>query len=319
MGVETALAAGAIAAPVVGGLIGADQANSARSDANNLRSQALSQFANLSAPDIEQMKLNLEQYSSAGTLTPEMIQQINLGNTALEGVSTDPRLKQSQMQALQNMTQIANTGMSSADQAAYELARRNAASEAQAKQNQILQNMQARGQGGSGAELLASLQNTQSSADRLQQAQLEQAKAAQQARMQALQNQASMSSNVRSQDYNEASALANAKDAISKFNAQNAQNVGTLNTQTKNQAQQSNLTNAQNLRNNNTGLSNEQQKYNKGLLQQDFTNKRQLAGDKANALTGGAQAKETQAGQTAGMWSGVGQGVGGVLGAFAKS
>lgn len=318
MGVETALAAGAIAAPVVGGLIGADQASATRGDANNLRSQALAQFAGLSVPDIEQMKLALQQYGVEGTLSPEMVQQITQGDTALSGVSLDPRLRQSQLDALNQMSSYAKSGMTSADQAAYELARRNAASEAQAKQGQILQNMQQRGIGGSGAELLASLQNAQSGADRLQQAQLEEAKARQNARMAALQQQSNMAAGLRSTDYNEQANLANARDQIARFNAQNAQNVNQMNTQARNLAQQQNLTNAQNVRNMNTQTANQQQQFNKGLLQQNFNNQMGLAGAKSSALTGAAQSKDMQAGQTAGMWGGIGQGVGGILGAFAK-
>ena len=255
----------------------------------------------------------------AGTLTPEMIELINQGDTSLVEISTDPRLRQSQLQSLEGLEQLATQGMTAGDQAAFELARRNAASEAQAKQNQILQNMQQRGQGGSGAELLASLTNSQSSADRLQQAQLQEAQARQNARQQALVQQANAASGLRGQDYNEASAMAQARDQIARFNAANSQNVAQTNTQARNQAQLQNLTNAQSLRNMNTGLSNEQQQFNKQLQQTDFNNKRALAGDKAGAFTGAASAADTRAAQTAGMYATIGQGVGSALSAFGNS
>ena len=308
----------AIAAPIVGGVLGNQQAGAARRDANNAINNAIAQFQGIEVPDIEKMKLALEQYTSAGTLSPEMIELINQQNTAYENVSVDPRLKGSQLDALSAIEQVAQSGMTEADKAAFELARRNAAADNQAKQAQVLQNFQQRGQGGQGAELLASLTAAQNTSDRLQQAQLEEAKAKQAARMQALQQQASMSGNIRSADYQEQQNLAAARDAISAANARNAQSVATTNTQARNQAQASNLTNAQNIRNANTGLSNDQQKFNKNLQQQDFSNRMDLAGARANAYTGQANARNASAAQTAGMYAGIGQGAGDILSKFVE-
>ena len=178
--------------------------------------------------------------------------------------------------------------------------------------------MQQRGQGGSGAELMARLQSNQSGADRLQQAELEQAKAMQQARMAALTQQANMSGQLRSQDYGEQSNLAKAKDLINQFNAQNAQGVQQRNVGTKNNAQLTNLQNQQNIANMNTELKNKQQINNKGLLQQQFGNQMQLASAKAGQYGNQAQVADQQAAQTAGMWAGIGQGVGSGIAGFSS-
>lgn len=308
----------AVAAPVVGGLIGGSSASKERKAAEAARAQALAQFAGISLPDLEAMKLNPELFSSAGNLTPEMIQLITQGDTALQDVSVDPRLRSSQMSALDQISGISSSGMSEGDQAAFELARRNAAAEAQAKQGQILQNMAQRGQSGSGAELAASLANAQGSADRLQQAQLEEAKARQQARMAALSQQANMAGSLRNADYSEQSNLANARDAISRFNAQNSQQVAQANTGARNNAQTTNLQNDQNIRNQNVTTNNMAQANNKNLLQQQFQNQMNLAGARSNALTGNANAADQRAGQTAGMWAGIGQGVGTAINAYAN-
>ena len=311
--------AGIAAAVTIGGAIyGNEQAKKARGEADSQRQQALAQFANLSPPDIEKLKLSLAQYGNAGNLSPEMVQLISQGDTSLSNVSTDPRLRSSQQAALSGVEQIANTGMNSADQAGYELARRNAASEAQAKQNQILQNMQQRGQGGSGAELLASMQNAQSGSDRLQQAQLQEAQARQQARQQALMQQSQIASGLRNTDYTEQANLANARDQISRFNATNAQNVNQTNTGVNNQAQQFNLTNQQNLRNMNTGMNNQSQQYNKNLAVDDYNRQFNLAGARSGAFQAAATGNDTRAGQTAGMWAGTGQGVGTMIAAANK-
>lgn len=300
---------------LAGSAYGADQAKKSRGDADSQRQQALAQFANLSPPDIEKLKLSLQQYGNAGNLSPEMVQLISQGDTSLSNVSTDPRLRASQASALSGIEQVANTGMNSADQAGYELARRNAAGEAQAKQNQILQGMQQRGEGGSGNELLANLQNAQSGSDRLQQAQLQEAQARQQARQQALMQQSQMSSNLRGQDYSEQANLANARDQISRFNATNAQNVNQTNTGVNNQAQQFNLTNQQNLHNMNTGMNNQSQQYNKNLAVDDYNRQYNLAGARSGAFQAAATGNDTRAGQTAGMYAGAGQGIGTMIAA----
>lgn len=308
------------AAPIVGAITGNAQASGDRGRADSYRNQALAEFANIQIPDIEKMKLALEQYSSAGSLTPEMVELISQGDTALANVSTDPRLRDSQLDALNSISGIADTGMSEADLASFELARRNAAAEGQAKQGQILQNMAQRGVAGSGAELAASLQNAQSTADRLQQAQLEQAKAQQAARMAALQQQANMASGLRSADYTEASNVANARDAIARFNAQNAQNVAQTNVGARNQAQASNLQNAQNIRNQNTELSNQQQQFNKNLQQQQFQNQMQRAAGLSGQLNMQAGNADARAQRTVDQAVGIGQGLndvaGSVMGAF---
>lgn len=305
-------------ASLAGAVIGANQAGKDRDAANNARAAALAQYAGISIPEAEDMMLNLQQYQSQGELDPRLEQIMNLGPSAMEQVSTDPRLRQSQMSALEQYTQMAEGRMNPADQAAFELARQNAAGEQQARQNAILQEMQQRGQAGSGAELLAKLKSNQSGAQMLQQAQLEQAQAMQQARMQALAQQAQLGGQVRQQDFGEASDVAQAKDLIARTNAANAQSVGARNVAAQNQAMAANLQQRQNVANMNTELLNKQQIQNKQLPQQTFQNQMQLAGAKAGQYGQQAQAAQQQAGQTAGMWATIAQGAGTALSAFGK-
>lgn len=309
----------AAAATVGGALIGANQASKDRDAANAARQAALEQYANIQLPSIGAQELNLQDFQNAGTMTPEMEQLIQMGPTAMEGISLDPQTRAMQMQALEQMSGLASGKIQPGDVAGFEMAKRDAAAQDQAKQGQILQEMQQRGQGGSGAELLARLKSAQSSADRLNQADLEQAKQMQQARMAALQNQSNMAAGLRSQDYGQQSDLAKARDTIAQFNAQNAQNVAGKNTSLKNNAQQMNLQNAQNLANINTETQNKQQIANKGLLQQQYNNQLNLAGAKAGQYNNQATSRDTQAGQTAGMWAGIGQGVGSAFGAYNNS
>ena len=299
----------AAAAPIVGGLIGQQQAQGQRDDANTARRQALAQFANIELPSIEKQQLLLQEYQLTGQMTPELEMLISQNPTAMENISVDPRLRSEQMSALEQMSGLAEGKMNPADAAAFELARRQSAAEAQAKEGQILQNMQQRGQGGSGAELMARLQSNQSGADRLQQAQLEEAKAMQNARMAALTQQANMSGQLRTQDYGEQSNLAKAKDLINQFNTQNSQAVQQRNVGSRNNAQATNLQNQQNTANMNTDLRNKQQISNKALIADQYQRQLQLAGAKAGQYQAQAQNNDARAAQTAGMWAGGGQAI----------
>lgn len=301
---------GSVAAPVIGGMIGNQAASGQRDAANAARAQALAQYSGISVPDQEQQRLSMNMLQYLGDYNPQSETALNMGPTAMNNVSTDPRLQQAQMSALQQLSGLASGKPQEGDLAAFELARRNAAQESQAKQQQIIQEMQARGQGGSGAELIARLKSAQSGADSLQQAQLQQAQAMQQARIQALANQSAMAGQVRGQQYGEQSDLARAKDVISQFNIQNQQNVGQRNVTGANQAGLRNLETRQQMGNQNVGLQNQQQMYNKNLAQQQFQNQLNLAGAKAGQYGGQAQAADTAAAQQAAMWSGIGQGVG---------
>jgi hypothetical protein len=308
--------AASVAAPVIGGILGNNAGNDARDANNKLYQQALAQFAGINVPTIDSMTISPENYLSAGTLSPEMLQAMGLGDTALAGVSTDPRLQSSQMGALQQLQAIASGNPQAGDMAGFQLARQNAAGELNAQNNKVLQDMQQRGQGGSGAELLAKLMNNQNSAQMLSNQDMQQAQAMQQARLAALQGQANMATNIRGQDYSEAANLANARDAIAKYNAQNSQNVAATNVNAKNNAQATNLQNAQNISNANTTTQNQAQQYNKQLGQQNFNNQLGLAGAKANILTGNAAANKDNAKQVTAGVAGVGKSIGDMFGSF---
>lgn len=308
----------AVGAPIIGGLLGQNAADKSRRDAKKSMQQALTEYANIKLPDIEQQRLILEELQNAGQLTPELEQAILLGSSAMEGVSADPRLKAQQMKALEQLAGVAESGMTPADQAAFELARRNAATENQAMQGQILQQMQARGQGGSGAELIARLKGAQSSANAMQDAQLKEAIARQQARQQAMGQVGDMSTRVRQQDVGEQTDIARARDLVNQFNAQQQTAAQRSNVGARNLAQQANLQNQQRIMDANATLRNQQQQFNKGLLQQQFGNQMQLAGARAGVLTGQSQFLQNQAANTAGGIAQIGQGIGSMFGGIAQ-
>ncbi len=307
---------GGVAANLIGGIAGANAAKAGQQSAQDRFTEAMNLYGNLDIPDTAKQQLALEHLQSQGQLTPEMIQAVTLGPSAMENVSVDPRLKQEQMTALQQMSGISQKGFTPEDAAAMELARRSAAGEAQAKQGQILQEMQSRGQGGSGAELLAKLQSSESSADRLQESQLQQAMAAAQNRRSALEAMSNMASSMRGQEFGEQSSVAKAKDIQQQYNAQNLQNVMQQNIAARNQAQAQNLAQAQAIANQNVALNNQQQMHNKQLLQQQYENQLRRTQGMTGQLQNMAQASQSAGANQAAMYGQLGQSAGNLFSAF---
>lgn len=307
----------AIGAPIAGGLIGAIAGNGDRDAANANAAEARRIISEVQVPELKEWLL--QQYASAGTFTPDMMQALSLDPSAQGAISTNPQERQEQRELISRMIQQSKTGVTPEDQAAFDLATRASAGQAKAQQGAIMQNMQARGVGGSGMELASRLSAQQSEADRLQQAHLAEAAKKNELRLQALQASTGALSNLRGQDYQQALNLANANDARSLWNTQNAQNVSNQNVGNMNEAQKFNLANSQRIMDNNVGIANQQQQYNRTQLPM---NQYGMNMGKATAMAGqynaDAARQYQQAGQTAGMWAGIGQGVGTGLTAMGK-
>lgn len=296
---------GGIVGPVMGSINAQNQLNAA----NNARQQALSAWTGLNAPDITSQQLALQQYQNTGDLNNQTENAMQMGPSSMTQIQTDPRLVQAQMAALQQLTQTGQMGMTPAEHAALIQAQQNAAGQAQAKSKQILNDFAARGMGGSGAELAAQLSNSQNAAEMLANNSNQVAQNAQQNALQAISQAGSLGGQMQGQQFGQQAAIAQARDYINQFNLQNAQNVANTNVGLANQANQFNLMKNQNLANMNTQQANQQQEYNKQLIQQQFNNQMALAGGKSGQYQGVANAMQQQAGNTANMWAGIGQGV----------
>lgn len=294
---------------VVAPILGQQQAQNQLDASNQARQQALGQWMGVNAPDIAGQQLNYQQYQNTGDLNNQLEHALQMGPSAMSQVSTDPRLAQAQMSALQQLSQTGQMGMTPAEAAALTQAQNNAAAQAQAKSKQVLNDFAARGMGGSGAELSAQLSNSQNAAQMLANNSNQVAQNAQQNALQAISQSGSLAGQMQGQQFGQQAAIAQAKDYINQFNLQNAQNVGNTNTGLANQSNQFNLQKNQNLANMNTQLSNQQQEHNKQLMQQQFNNQTALAAGRSGQYQGIANAMQQQAGKTADMWAGIGQGV----------
>ena len=294
---------------VVAPLIGQQQAQAQLDAANQARQQALAQWTGITPPDIASQELQLQQYGNAGDLTNQLETALQMGPSAMTQIQTDPRLVQAQMAALQQLQQTGQMGMTPAEHAALVQAQQNAAAQAQAKNAQIMDQFARTGMGGSGAQLAAQLSNSQGSAQQLANNANQVAQNAQQNALQAIAQAGTLGGQIQGQQFGEQSDIAKARDYINQFNLQNAQNVGNTNVGLANQANQFNLMKNQNLMNMNTQQANQQQQYNKQLLQQQFNNQAALAAGRAGQYQGVAQNQQQQAGNTANMWAGIGQGI----------
>jgi hypothetical protein len=189
----------------------------------------------------EERRIQLEYLKSIGELTPEMEQAIEQEATAYEQIQLDPNLKKAQMEALARLERQGREGLVLEDRAALEDIRRQEAQALRGQQEAILQNMQQRGMGGAGAELAAQLQASQSSADRASQRGLDIAAQAQRRALEAVLSRSNLAGQMESQDFSRQAQQASAKDAISRFNTANRQDVQMRNVGSRNRAQESDL------------------------------------------------------------------------------
>lgn len=311
MGAATAMAIGG-AASLAGGLMGADAMKSGMQANKDALDYARQQYEGIKIPDIKEQELNLS-LPELKYLQEYMESAQNLGPSEMQSISTDPRLMQAQLNALQSLTQIGESGgMTDIEKSQLNAIRRNVAQEDKARQESILQNMAQRGLGGSGVELAARLSSSQASADRASQESDRQAAIAQQRALEAIAQSGTLGGQMRGQEFGEKSAIAQAKDAIARFNLQNSQEIGRRNIERENamQAAKQSMLEAQN------AIKNQQQQHNKGLLQQQFGNQMSLAAGKAGQSQA-AGAAALQGGQMMGqIYGGMGQGIAQTAGAF---
>lgn len=298
-------------ANMAGGLAGNLAASGDRNAATETAQQGLAAYQNLQVPDIEKMKLMLEQYASAGNLTPEQMQAMTLsGQDQLANVQTDPRLAKAQMDALQFMQQTGQGNLTPAERAQVNDLRRQTEADAQSRIQALLQQQDARGVGSSDMALAARLQESQNAANRQAQSTDNISGAAFQRALQSMASGAQLAGGMESADYSRQAALAEAERNRELANFSNQQSIANQNTQARNAAQQFNLQNSQNLMNQNTQMANTQQQYNKELNQQNFNNQLARAGGIAGGAQGAANALNARGNATAGMFQGIGAGLG---------
>lgn len=233
--------------------------------------QMLDEAKSIPLPVLKEM--NPELYRQVVSMNPELEQAITLGPSAMEGISTDPRLRQAQMNALMKLQEISDAGGKDAQfMADSARLQNNVNSTLKGNTEAIKQNLATRGMSGGMTEMVSRNQAAQESANRQAQMGLDINAQAQQRALQALMSGANLGGQMQQQDFSQQSQVASAKDAISKFNAMNSQDVRQRNAAIKNNTQQWNSQNAQNVSNQNVGVKNQAQQYNNNIPQMQYDN-----------------------------------------------
>jgi len=205
-------------------------------------------------PDLSR-EIVLQQFREAGQLSPQVEQRILQQSTAVSDIQEDQTGRDSQVEAL-NLLRQRGRGLGAEERSAFNEMRDMTQRDAEAKRMQVMQNMAARGQGGSGAELMAALQGAQSANTRLSQEGDRLGASASTNALSAISKAGQLGANLRSQDYSAEMDKAKALDAMQEFNLRNSQSVQQRNIAAVNQAQAQNLANKQRISDANIQMAN---------------------------------------------------------------
>jgi hypothetical protein len=290
-GTLAAISAGAGLASTVGGMI---QGSKDRKAANAAYQRAMEEIEKVGAPPNLAREIFLKEFKSAGVLTPELEQNINLEASKVAQIQEDPRLKDAQLRALEQMQQVGR-GLSPQERATFNKLRSEVQRDTEAKRQQIVQNMQARGQAGSGAELAAALMSSQAGADQASEAGDRIAAASAERALQAMLQSGQLGGQIRSQDFGVAQAKASAEDEMNRMKYQTSIGMQQRNIDRANEAQAGNLQNQQQIMNANTAMAN-QERLRKLQAEEDYwKNRLGAAQTKAGLSTGQSDRLSNQA------------------------
>lgn len=305
------LAAGGMIGQVGGGIAGAIERSNANAKAMQLTQESLNELAAIGIPSEEAQRITLQRLQSQGMLTPELEQNILQGRTEMEGISTDPRLADTEMQALDELRTLGQGGFNIQDKAALDKSLSQSSALERGQREAILQDMAQRGASTSGGALAAQLSNQQGAATRGNEAALDTAAQGYQRALDAIRSGGALAGEMQGRQFNQQAQIKGAQDIINRMNTEAMQGVQTRNIGAMNSAQAANLGEKQRISDANAGLYNQQEIYNKSLPQQTFQNQMNLAGAKSNVRSGQAnqaiQGGNQQAATIAGMGAGVGQ------------
>lgn len=255
------------------------------SGAAQLLQQALDEISRVRQPTVEDMQVVLQKYVQAGEIRPEEAQTILADPSAFESMTLDPATRAAQADALRQISDIAdNGGLTAIDKANIMDVNDQIDTSNRGAQQAITQNAQERGVGGSGAELASRLIAQQGAASIGAKRSAEIAAEAQKRALDAIMQKGNLSTTMRGQDFDQASKVAEARDAINKFNTQNRQAVINANTDRRTDANVYNLNNKQDVSNSNVTAENNNRARTADLKQRVFENGLNVAKTKAGVF-----------------------------------
>ena len=250
--------------------------------------QAMDEINSLKSPSVQDLTYNLDRLVSQGALTPDQARAILMEKTAYSDIAVDPTLKNAQMEALNQLKEISDAGgLTIQDRAKLEEVVSRIGQEERGAREAIVQNQQAMGRGGTGMELAAKLIGQQGAATRASQTGTDIAALAEQRALEAIQQGGALAGNIRGQEFGEQAQIAEAKDALQRFNLENLRGVESQNVAARNAAKERNLSEAQRLADANVAAANKEREIRANAAQTQYEN--EMA--KKSALAGLHQSK----------------------------
>lgn len=246
----------AIAAPVIANVIGGHIASGDSGNAGAAAQRAYQELMNIGLPPDLSKELILQKFQEAGILTPEVEQTIKLGPSKVSQITEDPETRDAQLSALKIIQEAATTGFTPESRSELNKIRDEVARDAESRRQQIVQNFQARGMGGSGAELASTLQSEQTAANQASRQGDELSAEASRRALDSAFKSGQLGGDIRGQDFDVNKVRSSAEDEFSRFNVQNQQSTQNRNTDRLNRAAEANLINKQDISNENTELYN---------------------------------------------------------------
>lgn len=256
-------------------------AAAARMQSEQQIKMAVEELEAVGVPTVEAQKIAISKHMPEVVGTEELRE---LAPSRMEDISVDPRLRESQMKALDELESRGESGFTTEEKAKFQSLRREMAGQEQARQASILQSLAQRGQLGSGAEIAARLSSSQASAEREAQAAQQMAAESAAARRQALAQAGQVAGQIRGQEFGEESQRAQAADIINRFNTQQQTDIARRNLERSQQAAEQR-----------EAIRRQEEQYNKGLIGQQYGQRMQKAQAIAQARTGASQMYGQQA------------------------
>ena len=280
------ISAGVGGAMAVGGLFATLKGSKEMKKAKKYLRENKALWKALQTPDLENLKVKLEQAASQGKLDPKIGQAILQDPSAMQDVGADPKLVQAQEQSLGALQRIAQSGGQDATTRARMAQTMGQVGQQERASREALQaQMQRRGIGGGGTDIASQMLAQQQSAGQAAQMGFQTAADAEQRALQAIAQSGQMAGQMRSQQVGEDAARAQAMDRINQFNTQHRQQLQASNYAALNAAEAANLQAAQQLENQNVGRRESRNLQHTQAYQTDFANRAKKTQGMAGANT----------------------------------
>jgi hypothetical protein len=275
--------------------------------------QRLSELEKAGMPPETALPLILQEFKQQGVITPDLEQQINIEASKVGQIQEDPKLRQAAMQGLQLLQERSDRGFGAEEEAAFAEARQGTAKEAQGRLQSIIQQAQARGMGGSGAELAAQLSTAQAGDESLANQGLQIAAERAKAQREALTRAFAGATQMRGQDFDIARTKAQAEDELSRFRVSTEADRQSRNVAAQRRAEELNLAEKQRMTDLNVRQANEEQARQNAARQSDWLAKMKLAEAKGGIYREQAGQRIEEGSAAAKGWTDMGQGLGGAI------